>query len=204
MIAWAIGYAIKSNMFDKVIVSTDDERIAEVARMAGAETPFMRPTDLADDLTPTVPVVAHSLEVCQSMGMNIDNACCIYPCVPFLQITDLSDALALMKESNANFAYPVTDYVHPIQRAMRKLSNGKMEFIQGEYEMTRTQDLDRSYHDTGQFYWGKVSAWKAQMNMHTAGVGLVIPNWRVVDIDNLDDWKRAELLFKVMKKNGSE
>jgi len=198
MIAWAIGYAIDSNMFDKVIVSTDDERIAQVARLAGAETPFMRPADLADDLTPTVPVVAHTLEACQSMGWDVDYACCIYPCVPFLQTSDLFDAFALMQESEAYFAYPVTEYVHPIHRAMRKLSNGKMEFIRPEYELSRTQDLEKCYHDTGQFYWGKASAWKARMKMHTAGVGLVVPNWRVVDIDNFEDWKRAELLFEVI------
>lgn len=83
MIAWAIGYALESKIFDKVIVSTDDERIAEVARAAGAETPFVRPAELADDLTPTVPVIAHAVEACQAMGWDIEYACCIYPCVPF-------------------------------------------------------------------------------------------------------------------------
>lgn len=200
MIAWAIGYALESNLFEKVIVSTDDEHIAQVARSAGAATPFMRPTELADDLTPTVPVIAHAVETCQLMGWNIDYACCIYPCVPFLQITDLTDALALMEESNAHFAYPVTDYAHPIERAMRRLSTGKMELFKPEHELTRTQDLEKSYHDTGQFYWGKASVWKARMKMHTAGVGLIVPNWRVVDIDNLEDWKRAEVLYEVFKR----
>ena len=198
MITWAIDSALESNLFQKVIVSTDDEYIAQVARSAGAETPFMRPADLADDLTPTVPVIAHAVETCQAMGWDIDYACCIYPCVPFLQTTDLSDAFTLMQNSNANFAYPVTDYAHPIQRAMRRFSNGKMELFQPGHELTRTQDLERSYHDTGQFYWGKSSAWKARMRMHTAGVGLVVPNWRVVDIDNLEDWRRAELLYEVL------
>ena len=200
MIAWAIGHALESNMFDKVIVSTDDENIAQVARSAGAETPFMRPAHLADDLTPTVPVIAHAVETCESMGWDIDYACCIYPCVPFLQTTDLSDAFALMQESNAHFAYPVTDYAHPIQRAMRRLPTGKMELFQPEHELSRTQDLERSYHDTGQFYWGKAAAWKARMKMHTAGVGLVVPNWRVVDIDNLEDWRRAELLYEILTR----
>lgn len=199
MIAWAIGYALESNMFEKVIVSTDDEHIAQLARLAGAETPFMRPADLADDFTPTVPVIAHAVETCQSMGWIVENTCCIYPCVPFLQTSDLSDAFSLMQQSNAHFAYPVTDFVHPIQRAMRRLPSGKMELFQPDYELTRTQDLEKSYHDTGQFYWGKADAWKARMKMHTAGVGLVIPNWRVVDIDNLEDWKRAEILFEVLK-----
>ena len=198
MIAWAIGYALESKIFGKVIVSTDDERIAVAARAAGAETPFLRPVELADDLTPTVPVIAHAVEACQAMGLDIEYACCIYPCVPFLQISDIVDAFALMQESDAPFAYPVTDYAHPIQRAMRRLSTGQMQLFQPEHELTRTQDLEKSYHDTGQFYWGKVSAWKAQMNMHTDGVGMLVPNWRVVDIDNADDWKRAEHLYEVL------
>lgn len=200
MIAWAIGYALKSKIFDKVIVSTDDERIAEVARDAGAETPFVRPAELADDLTPTVPVIAHAVEACQAMGLNIEYACCIYPCVPFLQISDLVDALALMQERDAPFAYPVTDYAHPIQRAMRRLSTGHMQLFRPEHELTRTQDLEKSYHDTGQFYWGKASAWKSHMKMHTDGVGMLVPNWRVIDIDSADDWKRAELLYEVLQR----
>ncbi len=200
MIAWAIGYALESKMFDRVIVSTDDENIAQLARSVGAETPFMRPAELADDITPTVPVIAHALEACQTVGWAVEYACCIYPCVPFLQSSDLIDAFALMLEADANFAYPVTDYAHPIQRAMRRLPDGSMQFLQPEHELTRTQDLEKSYHDTGQFYWGKASAWTARMKMHTDGVGMVVPNWRVVDIDSVDDWKRAELLYQVLKR----
>jgi len=200
MIAWAISCALESKMFDKVIVSTDDEYIAQVALAAGAETPFVRPDNLADDFTPTVPVIAHAVDTCQAMGWDIEYACCIYPCSPFLQTTDLMDAFALMKETDAYFAYPVTDYVHPIKRAMRRMPAGHMQFLQPEHELSRTQDLEKSYHDTGQFYWGKASAWKSRMKMHTAGVGMVVPNWRVVDIDNPDDWKRAELLHEVFKR----
>jgi pseudaminic acid cytidylyltransferase len=200
MIAWAIGYALESKMFDKIIVTTDDEHIAEVALAAGAETPFVRPFNLADDLTPTVPVIAHAVDTCQSIGWDIEYACCIYPCVPFLQISDLVDSFALMQENDAHFVYPVTDYTHPIQRAMRRLPDGQMQFLQPEHELTRTQDLENRYHDTGQFYWGKANSWRLRMKMHTAGVGMVVPNWRVVDIDNADDWKRAELLFEVFKR----
>lgn len=200
MIAWAIGYALESKMFDRVIVSTDDEHIAQVACSTGAETPFVRPADLADDWTPTVPVIAHAVETCQAMGWPIEYACCIYPCVPFLQTSDLVDAFGLMQKNDAHFAYPITDYSQPIQRAMRRLPTGQMQFFQPEYELSRTQDLEKSYHDTGQFYWGKASAWTARMKMHTAGVGLMVPNWRVVDIDNADDWRRAELLFEVLKR----
>lgn len=199
MIAWAISTARESDLFDHIIVSTDDEEIAELARNWGAETPFVRPANLADDLTPTVPVVAHAVKSCIEYGWAVDYACCIYPCVPFLQVSDLVAALDLAQARNADFVYPVTEYAHPIQRAMRQLPGGKMQFFSPEHELTRTQDLEKSYHDAGQFYWGKASAWLEQKKMHTAGLGMQIPNWRVVDIDTENDWKRAELVFNQLK-----
>lgn len=198
MIAWAISAAKESALFDHIIVSTDDEEIAALAKDWGAETPFVRPADLADDLTATVPVIAHAIKSCFDFGWVFDYACCIYPCVPFLQVSDLIAALDLAHIHNADFVYPVTEYAHPIQRAMRQLPDGKMQFFSSEYELTRTQDLEKSYHDAGQFYWGKSSAWLEQKKMHTDGLGLPIPNWRVVDIDSADDWKRAELIFKAI------
>jgi CMP-N-acetylneuraminic acid synthetase len=99
---------------------------------------------------------------------------------------------------NVDFVYPVAEYAHPVQRSMRRLPNGGMEFFNSEYELTRTQDLEKSYHDVGQFYWGKASAWLKGKKMHTAGLGMPIPNWRVVDIDSLDDWRRAEIIFNAL------
>lgn len=199
MIAWAIVAAQESGLFDHIIVSTDDEEISEISREWGAETPFVRPENLADDLTPTVPVIAHAVETCIQNGWAIEHACCIYPCVPFLQYQDLISALDLLVERDADFVYPVTEYAHPIQRAMRRLPGGEMQFFSPEYELTRTQDLETAYHDTGQFYWGKASAWLEHKKMHTDGLGMPIPGWRVVDIDSSDDWVRAELIFKSMK-----
>lgn len=201
MVAWAIGAARESCLFDHIIVSTDDEEIATLAKKWGAETPFARPADLADDLTPTVPVIAHAVRSCRELGWVADYVCCIYPCVPFLQIGDLIAALNLARTSNANFVYPVTEYVHPIQRAMRQIPGGKMEFFRPEHELTRTQDLEKSYHDAGQFYWGVASAWLDHKKMHTDGLGMPIPNWRVVDIDNDNDWKRAEIIFNATIDN---
>ena len=198
MIAWAISAAKESGLFDHIIVSTDDEEIAGIAKNWGAETPFVRPVDLADDLTPTVPVIAHAVKSCLDFGWDADYVCCIYPCVPFLQVSDLVSALDLANARKADFVYPVTEYAHPIQRAMRQLPGGRMQFYSPEHELTRTQDLEKSYHDAGQFYWGKVSAWLEHKKMHTDGLGMSIPNWRVVDIDNEDDWRRAELIFKAI------
>ena len=197
MIARAITTAIESRLFDHVIVSTDDEEIASIAGKWGGETPFVRPAELADDLTPTVPVIAHAVKSCIDMGWVIEYACCIYPCTPFLQAVDLNVAFHLLKNNNVNFVYPVTEYAHPIQRAMRQLPSGHMQFVSPENELTRTQDLEKLYHDSGQFYWGRASAWLEHKRMHTDGLGMAIPNWRVVDIDSIDDWKRAEEIYKV-------
>jgi pseudaminic acid cytidylyltransferase len=202
MIAHAITSAKASGLFDHVIVSTDDKEIAEIARQWGAETPFDRPANLADDHTPTVPVIAHAVRACQDLGWTGDYACCIYPCSPFLEADDLVSSLKIAKAEGADFIYPVTEYPHPIQRAMRRLPSGGMQFLSSEFELTRTQDLEKIYHDAGQFYWGKANAWLEHKKMHTDGLGYPIPNWRVVDIDTLEDWKRAELLFGLVSNQG--
>lgn len=199
MIEWAIEKAKASNMFDYIIVSSDDAEIIKISNQCGAITPFMRPAELADDLTPTVPVIAHAVEQCDLRGWSADYYCCIYPGVPFLEADDLAKAFDLLVETDTDFVYPVTEYPHPTQRAMRQLDNGKMVFLDSRSEMRRTQDLEATYHDAGQFYWGKSSAWREHKKMHSDGIGMVIPNWRVVDIDNYDDWKRAELLIEAFR-----
>ena len=199
MIAWAIETAKKSNMFERIIVSSDDAEIIKISNQWGAETPFLRPKSLADDFTPTVPVIAHAIKECQRLGLKVDYACCIYPGVPFLEAEDLIRSYGRLIEGKVDFVYPVAEYSHPTQRAMRQLSSGQMQFVDPSSEMTRTQDLETTFHDAGQFYWGKASAWLANKKMHSDGVGMVIQNWRVVDIDTPEDWERAELLRKVIE-----
>jgi len=201
IIAWAIIAARESGLFDHIIVSTDDSEIADIAKAWGAEIPFMRPSSLADDYTSTVPVIADTIKNCIELGWLVEYACCIYPCTPFIDKDDINLSLELAIKSDSNFVYPVTEYPHPIQRAMRQLPTGEMQFYNPQYELTRTQDLEKSFHDAGQFYWGKVSAWLEHKNMHTDGLGIPIPNWRVVDIDTLEDWTRAELVFKALNYN---
>jgi pseudaminic acid cytidylyltransferase len=199
MIEWAIKKAKASNMFDHIIVSSDNAEIIEISNQCGAVTPFMRPAELANDLSPTVPVIAHAVGECDRMGWSANYFCCIYPGVPFMEANDLAKAFELLVTTNSDFVYPVAEYSHPTQRAMRQLDSGQMIFMDSTSEMKRTQDLEPTYHDAGQFYWGKASAWREHKKMHSDGIGMVIPNWRVVDIDNLDDWKRAELLSEVFK-----
>ena len=202
MIAYAVLAAVASNLFDKIIISTEDDEIAQIAQNYGAEVPFMRPTELADDLTPTVPVIAHAIRTCSDMGWNVEYACCIYPSVPFIVASDLCSAYNQLIATNANFIFPITRFPSPVQRALRRLPNGTVKPFQPEFASTRTQDLELSYFDAGQFYWGKSSSWLEGLNVHCNGATLVIPEWRVVDIDTLSDWERAELLYQALHVNG--
>lgn len=196
MIAHAITAAKASGLFDHVIVTTDDSEIAHIAREWGAETPFIRPADLADDHTPTVPVVAQAVQACEELGWQIDFACCIYPGVPFIQIEDLQGGLALLKKSEADYCFPITEFPSAIQRALKRDANGCMSPLYPEFELTRTQDLEPAFHDAGQFYWAKKQSWLNNARIHSSGVGYPIPNWRVVDIDTADDWQRAESIYQ--------
>ncbi len=198
MIGYAIEAARASMAFDRVIVSTDDAEIAEVAKAHGAELPFFRPPELSDDRTPTVPVIAHAIHACDELGWGVEYACCIYPGVPFISTDDLRTAYTQLLATGAHYVFPVTRFPSPIQRALRRLPNGSVEPFQPEFAATRTQDLEPGYFDVGQFYWGKASAWLKGLNLHLKGVTLVIPEWRVVDIDTPADWERAERLYATM------
>jgi pseudaminic acid cytidylyltransferase len=201
MITHAISAAKQSGLFTHIVVSTDDDETAGIARDWGGETPFKRPPELADDHTPTVPVIANAITACQALGWQIDYVCCIYPCTPFIQIDDLKHALELLYFSHAAaYSFPVTEFPSAIQRALRRLPSGQMHPFNPEHELTRTQDMEIAYHDAGQFYWGRPDAWLANNKIHSNGVGLPIPNWRSVDIDTLDDWERAEILYAAFNK----
>lgn len=198
MLARSIETAHNAKLFDRIIVSTDDEEIASIALESGAEIPFMRPAHLSGDSVGTVPVIAHATQHMTELGSNPDYVCCIYPCTPFVKPVDLQRSHKLIEETGEDFVYPVLEYAHPTFRAMRRDANSKMSFVFPECEMMRTQDLDVTYHDAGQFYWGKAEAWLENKRMHTAGIGMPVPAWRFVDVDTEDDWRRAELLYKVM------
>lgn len=202
MIVHAIAAALDSRLFEHVVVTTDDPEIADTARRAGAETPFVRPAELADDHTPTVPVVAHAIEALEQMGWLVATVCCIYPGVPFIQVADLAAALDLLRNSGADYAFPVAEFPAAIQRALRRTPEGRMSSFHPEFELTRTQDLEPSYHDAGQFYWGSREVWLSNPRIHSNAAGLVIPNWRVVDIDTPEDWKRAEILHRSLVAPG--
>lgn len=202
MIAYAIRAALGSGIFDRVIVSSDDPEIIQVAREFGAEAPFVRPAELADDHTPTVPVIAHAIQACRSNGWDVQEACCIYPGVPFISTDDLRQAYESLLGTPAGYVFPVTGFPSPVQRALRRRPDGSVEPLQPQFAATRTQDLEPAYFDAGQFYWGKVDAWLGGLNIHLNAATLVIPEWRVVDIDTPADWQRAELIYASLSSKG--
>lgn len=199
MIAYAITAAQESGLFDRIIVSTEDDEIASIARQWGAEVPFRRPVSLADDYTGTIKIVAHAIQVLIEQNCKPEWICCIYPTVPLLQPEDLKQAFQLLIATGATYAFPVAEFSPPIQGAFRRCSNGELEFFYPEYQAKRTQELEPAYYDAGQFYWGKVEAWLAERSMAQNSIGYIIPRWRAVDIDTLEDWEQAELLYQALQ-----
>ncbi len=200
IIAWSIEAAQLSNCFDRVIVSTDDEEIADVAKQYRAEVPFIRPPSLSDDYTGTIPVVRHSIEWFNQHSVCPDQVCCIYATAPFVRAEDIGRGLALQREKASDFSVSMTSFPFPIQRALTVSGDGKVEMFNPEYFQTRSQDLVEAYHDAGQFYWGTADAWLSSENLFDDQTTPVfLPRYRVQDIDTLEDWIRAEAMFKVLR-----
>jgi pseudaminic acid cytidylyltransferase len=195
MIAWAIDAAHQAGVFDHVVVSTDDAEIAAVARANGAELPFTRPAELATDDAGTLPVVQHALQALQDLGWHVQQLCCLYPAVPLLRPEDLRAALELLDDSGDDYVFALQTFERPVQRALRRDAQGRVQPMFPQHLTARTQDLEPAYHDAGQFYWGRSAAWRAGTSPLAGGRGLLLPPERAVDIDTPADWARAEALF---------
>ncbi|WP_333473610.1 pseudaminic acid cytidylyltransferase [Limnohabitans radicicola] len=200
MIAWSIEAALQSGCFDRVLVSTDDKEIADIAQFFGAEVPFVRPPELSDDQTGTTPVMAHAILWQGENGVPAVDVCCIYATAPFIQSQDIQSGLAQLHSSGADYAFSVTSYAFPIQRAIRITSEQRVEMFQPDHFHTRSQDLEEAWHDAGQFYWGKAAAWLAQTPVFSKySCPVYLPRHRVQDIDTPEDWIRAEWMFRAWK-----
>ncbi|HEY0596055.1 pseudaminic acid cytidylyltransferase [Sphingopyxis sp.] len=200
IIGWSIEAALASGRFDRVIVSTDDAEIAEVAKGFGAEVPFMRPADLSNDVAPTGVVVQHAVQWHQQSGMAIDHCCCLYATAPFVTPELIADGFDRLVGSEADFAVSVTSFPFPIQRACR-IRDGRLQMIDPSAYLTRSQDLDERFHDAGQFYWGRAQAWtELRPILGEATLPVIVPRHRVQDIDTQEDWERAELLFGALAR----
>ncbi len=205
MIAWSIQAAQQSQCFDRIIVSTDDQEIAQVAQAHGAEIPFVRPAELSDDLTGTIPVIAHAIGWQNENGTAPKEVCCIYATAPFVQPADLQRGLHTLESTGADYAFSVTSYAFPIQRAVRITAEQRIEMYQPERFGARSQDLPEAWHDAGQFYWGKAQAWlQGKPLFSLAAAPVPLPRYRVQDIDTLEDWERAEWLFKAMQARAAQ
>jgi pseudaminic acid cytidylyltransferase len=199
IIAYSIEVALKSELFDKVIVSTDDKKIAQIAKEYGAEVPFLRPKEISDDFTGTNDVVKHTINWFLEQNVKIDYACCIYATAPFVQIEYLKQGFDKLIKSTKSFAFSVTSFAFPIQRAI-KINNDEVTMFYPKNFMTRSQDLEEAYHDAGQFYWGTSQAFlEDEIMFSEKSIPIILPRHLVQDIDTLEDWQRAELMFKALK-----
>ena len=199
MIVWSIEAAKASGSFDHIIVSTDDNEIAELAKKHGAEVPFIRPAELSDDYVGTGDVVKHAVEWAIKNIGKPEFICTIYATAPFIKPMDIVTGLNLLVENNSQLAFTVTSFPFPIQRAIKINKNGRVEMFQPGNFMTRSQDLEASYHDAGQFYWATTDAvLNDVLAFSKEAVPVILPRHRVQDIDTYEDWARAELLFQLM------
>ncbi|MBY7971807.1 pseudaminic acid cytidylyltransferase [Vibrio fluvialis] len=200
MIAYSIEAALASGCFDKVIVSTDDAEIEAVAVAYGAEVPFLRPAEISNDHATTMDVMAHAIHWCQSEGWDVEVVCCLYATAPFVLPEDLQQGYALLRDPSVQFAFSATSFPFPIQRAIKLDKDGSVSMFTPENEQVRSQDLEEAYHDAGQFYWGKTSAFLAKLSIFSRhSKAVLLPRNRVQDIDTHEDWEFAESLFSVLK-----
>jgi len=201
LIAHTIGAMLDASVFDRVVVSTDDHEIASISSAAGAEVPFLRPPELADDITGTGAVIRHAIgQLEQDHGEPLDAVCLMYPAAVFVTASDLTNALdALRADPELDYVFSATTFASPIERALEVDHHGRASLLHPEHLLTRSQDLRDRYHDVGQFYWGRRASWmdavpvlQGRSRVHE------IERWRVQDIDTPEDWTRAEMLYELI------
>ena len=199
IIKYSIDAAIAAGCFDEIMVSTDDSEIAETAEKCGAKIPFMRSAETSGDFATTADVVLEVLSEYAKRGVQFEWACCIYPTAPFISAEKIKRGFEILKRSGSDSVVPIMRFSYPIQRAF-KMENGKLSMIWPENRDKRSQDLLSAYHDAGQFYWTRVTAFLAKKNLFTDNtMGLEIPESEVQDIDSQEDWTIAELKYKILK-----
>jgi N-acylneuraminate cytidylyltransferase len=200
MIVRSIRTALDSGLFEQVVVSTDDADIAELALAHGAQVPFLRPAELADDFTGTAAVIVHALQQLPAF----DYACCVYATAPLLQARFLREGFELLQQHpDKAFAFSVCSFGFPVQRALTLDGQGALTALYPEFRQTRSQDLPEAFQDAGQFYWGRSEAWlRGEVLYSSASLPVILPRHLVQDIDTLQDWKRAEYLYAALKAGG--
>ncbi|MDC0865580.1 pseudaminic acid cytidylyltransferase [bacterium] len=197
IIKWPIEIVKKSNLFDYIMVSTDDEEIKKKSESYGANVPFIRPSKLSDDYSTTTEVVSHSIDWMYNQGWKIDSVCCIYATSVFINISDLKLGHKKLNEENWSYIFSATDFEYSVFRSFNINKNDSVKMLFPEFYHSRSQDLPKVFHDAAQFYWGKPEAWLNNLQIFDSHSSFVfLPNSRVRDIDTEDDWEAAENLFK--------
>jgi len=200
IISYSINAAQAADLFDRIIVSTDSREIADMAKIYGAEVPFIRPAKLADDFTGTIPVLLHALNWLSEHDFATDYFCCIYATAPFIQPEHIIEGFNLLKKRNATTAFSVTTFSYPIFRALEIGENGCIEMFWPEHENSRSNDLPDAYHDAGQFYWGNTKRFLTEKKLFSSNsVPIILPRYLVQDIDTPEDWETAEKMYSVLQ-----
>jgi N-acylneuraminate cytidylyltransferase len=199
VIQYSIRAAIDSGLFDKVIVSTDSNKISKIARKYGAEVPFLRPKKISDDHSTTIEVISHALDFLKKNDSEyysqIQNVCCIYPAAPLIKIKYLKDSYKIIKKKKWDYVFPVVKFENLVQRAIYK-KNNKIKMLFNNFYNKRTQDIKETFYDAGQFYWGKKDSWKKKKKIFSSKSNfIVLPAEQVQDIDDLSDWNKAKKKF---------
>lgn len=202
IIAYSIETALQSGLFEEVMVSTDDEEIAEVAKRYGAKVPFFRSELTSGDYATTSQVLAEVLEGYRKSGNAFEEACCIYPTAPLIRIERLIEGFAELKAKKARSVFPVVAYSSPIWRALKQTSVGAFEMIWPEHLNSRSQDLEKAYHDAGQWYWFNVERFLTEERIYTDNTScIVLSEYEVQDIDTAIDWEMAEIKYRTYHKS---
>ena len=202
IIAYSIEAALNSNCFNQVIVSTDDNEIAKVAKKYGAQVPFVRPEKLSNDYAGTIPVIKHAIDWMERKNNYFEYVCCLYATAPFISPQIISKSYQQLKKSKSDYCFSVTTFPFPIQRSIKIIKDKKVKMLYPKYFDTRSQDLEETYHDAGQFYWGSAKAFKDEIPIFSEiATPYILPRYLVQDIDTIEDWIRAEAMYKALQKS---
>lgn len=203
IIAYSIAAALDSGCFDRVLVSTDSERVADIARAHGAEVPFTRPPELSNDFCGTQEVVQHAIAFQDSLGVAVSQVCCIYPTAPLITGTIIREGQQLLELSGKRYVFTAMEYEYPVQRALVSRGNAGVGPLFAEHIGSRSQDLDHLIHDAGQLYWGDAQAFREGLTIFSPmAMPLMLERWKFVDIDTEEDWRRAELMYALHRGTG--
>lgn len=194
IIAYSIEIALLTGLFEEVIVSTDDLEIAEIAKAYGATVPFIRSKETSDDYATTMDVIKEVVQMYQENEKQFDAVCCLYPTAVLATIKDIQKGYELLRD--ADVVLPITEFSFPPLRSFKVSETGLAEYKFPEHRNSRSQDLEPWYHDAGQWYWYQMKAVLSQVNSNKLKV-VKLSNLQVQDIDNMVDWKLAEIKFSL-------